>query len=89
MSRIYATTRDLRRIPPDVAPSALEHAVTCLPDLVEGIGELPAPLVAMNPNDLPTDVEGRRGRGRPSSCRGPATGRCWRIPRSSTASSRM
>ena len=50
---------DMASAPPEVALSALEHAISFKPEIVSSLPSLRLPFVAINPDDGgPTDVEG-------------------------------
>lgn len=48
---------DMSSAPPEVALGALESAVTIEPKILAGLQELDVPVVAINPEEPPTDVE--------------------------------
>ena len=52
-----AIAADMASAPPEVAISALGHAITFEPALVEALARLELPMFAINPDDKPTDVE--------------------------------
>jgi pimeloyl-ACP methyl ester carboxylesterase len=54
---------DMSAAPRDLALDALEHAVENLEAVLAGLPKLTAPLVAINPDYLPTDMEGLRRQG--------------------------
>lgn len=54
---------DMSAAPPDVALAAMEHAVTNDDAILAGLRELTAPLVAINPDNRPTDVDALRRHG--------------------------
>lgn len=48
---------DMSAAPPDVAVNAMEHSVSNDRALLTALAELPAPIVAINPDYRPTDIE--------------------------------
>jgi pimeloyl-ACP methyl ester carboxylesterase len=48
---------DMSAAPPDVALSALAHAVGNEPPVIAGLGQVAAPVAAINPDHRPTDFE--------------------------------
>jgi pimeloyl-ACP methyl ester carboxylesterase len=48
---------DMSNAPPEVAIDAMKHAITNEPAVVAGLREITAPVVAINPDHLPTDVD--------------------------------
>jgi pimeloyl-ACP methyl ester carboxylesterase len=54
---------DMSAAPPEVALSALEHSFSNEGHVVAGLRELSAPVVAINLDDEPTDIEGLRRHG--------------------------
>jgi pimeloyl-ACP methyl ester carboxylesterase len=48
---------DMAAAPPEVALSAIEHAITCEPAIVAALRDIAAPVVAINPDYRPNDVE--------------------------------
>ncbi len=48
---------DMSAAPPEVAVLALEKAITFEPEILTGLRDLKAPIVAINPDYRPTDVE--------------------------------
>jgi len=48
---------DMAAAPPDIALGSMEHARTFLPEVVQGLREIGLPIVAINPDNEPTDVE--------------------------------
>ena len=48
---------DMAAARPDIALSGMEHAMTFLPEVIGGLRELGLPVVAINPDNEPTDVE--------------------------------
>jgi pimeloyl-ACP methyl ester carboxylesterase len=51
---------DMAAAPPDVALSALEHAITFEPSILSSLRVIGRPVVAINPDYKPTDVEALR-----------------------------
>jgi pimeloyl-ACP methyl ester carboxylesterase len=54
---------DMAAAPPDVALSAMEHALTFLPEVIDDLRLIGLPVVAINPDNEPTDVEAMRHHG--------------------------
>jgi pimeloyl-ACP methyl ester carboxylesterase len=54
---------DMSAAPPELAIDALQHAVGNEPGILAGLHELTAPVVAINPDDRPTDTEALRRHG--------------------------
>jgi pimeloyl-ACP methyl ester carboxylesterase len=54
---------DMSAAPPEIAVEALGHAVGNERGIVAGLGELSAPVVAINPDARPTDTESLRRHG--------------------------
>lgn len=54
---------DMSAAPPEVAVDAMEHAVTNDDAILAGLRELTAPVVAINPDYRPTDIEALRRNG--------------------------
>jgi pimeloyl-ACP methyl ester carboxylesterase len=54
---------DMAAAPPDIALDSLEHARTVLPDVIDGLRDIHLPVVAINADNEPTDVEGLRRHG--------------------------
>ena len=54
---------DMAAAPPHIALSSLEHARTFLPEVIQGLREIRLPMVAINPDNEPTDVEALRRHG--------------------------
>jgi pimeloyl-ACP methyl ester carboxylesterase len=54
---------DMAAAPPHVALSAMGHAFTCEPSIVAALRRVKAPLVAINPDYRPSDVEALRRHG--------------------------
>ena len=49
--------------PPEIALSALEHAITFEPAVARTLRGLGLPVVAINPDDKPTDIDALRRHG--------------------------
>ena len=49
--------------PPEIAFSAMEHAITFEPAVVRTLRGLRLPVVAINPDDKPTDIDALRRHG--------------------------
>ena len=54
---------DMSSAPPEIALDALRHAITNDDAILAGLRELATPLVALNPDHRPTDVEALRRHG--------------------------
>ncbi len=48
---------DMAAAPPEIAVDAMEHAITFQPAVVDALREMRIPVVALNPDDKPSDVE--------------------------------
>ena len=51
---------DMSSAPPEVAVNTMEHAISNDADILAGLRELDVPVVAINPDHLPTDTEALR-----------------------------
>lgn len=54
---VESVAGDMAAAPPEIALSALEHAITFEPAVVGALREIRAPVVAMNPDHKPSDIE--------------------------------
>jgi len=54
---------DMSAAPPEIAVDALEHAISNDRAILDGLRELTAPVVAINPEYRPTDVDALRRHG--------------------------
>ena len=79
---------DMASAPREIALAAMERAITNLPAVVAGLEELALPVVAINPDSRPTDVDSLRRHGVDVVLMpGRDTFRCSRTLTRSTASS--
>ena len=60
---VEAVVDDMAAAPREIALSALEHAITFEPAVRAGLRKIGVPVVAINPDYKPTDVEALRRHG--------------------------
>ncbi len=60
---VDSVAADMSAAPPEIAIDALEHAISNDPAILAGLRGLTAPVVAINPDYRPTDIEALRRHG--------------------------